>query len=172
MLSSFSLAAAKRSTKASCRLLSTIGTPVARKAAASVAQPLDDGDTAVHRLLKGRYPLDEHTYTPGGLRTLGAVLPNVDLREDFTEEDMEVLRQASHDAGGILVFPDREWSPVALCPPPSHFTPLFTIPSHFFVFLHFPPSISSLAALSHPYRLRGRHDSPRTRRVWKEAWRV
>jgi taurine dioxygenase len=56
------------------------------------------------RLLEGRFDLDHHT---GGLRGLGAVLPNVDLREDFNEEDISILKRASNDAGGIIVFPDQ-----------------------------------------------------------------
>jgi taurine dioxygenase len=38
---------------------------------------------------------------------LGVTLPNVDLREDFSHEDYEVLKQASDDAGGILVFTNQ-----------------------------------------------------------------
>eukprot|EP00967_Tisochrysis_lutea_P141934 scaffold261439_cov27-Tisochrysis_lutea.AAC.4 len=56
------------------------------------------------RLLEGRYPLNDR---PDNRPGLGAVLPNVDLTEDFSEEDMEVIRQASHEAGGILVFPNQ-----------------------------------------------------------------
>ena len=114
MLRSASSSLAK--TFQSRRLLSTIATPVASKASAAaatassaVAEPRHDDDFKSHRLLQGMYPLDDHTYTPGGLRTLGAVLPNVDLREDFSQEDIEVLQQASHDAGGILIFPNREY---------------------------------------------------------------
>ena len=36
---------------------------------------------------------------------LGCELPAVDLTESFSFEDLEVLKQASDDAGGILVFP-------------------------------------------------------------------
>jgi len=56
------------------------------------------------RLLEGRYPLNDR---PGGLPGLGAVLPAVDLTEEFTQEEIDVIQQASHDAGGIVVFPDQ-----------------------------------------------------------------
>lgn len=56
------------------------------------------------RLLDGRYSLNDR---PDNRPGLGAVLPAVDLTDDFSEEDMQVLRQASHDAGGILVFPNQ-----------------------------------------------------------------
>ena len=56
------------------------------------------------RLLEGRHGLKDRT---DGRPGLGAVLPNVDLTADFSEEDMQTLRQASHDAGGILVFPNQ-----------------------------------------------------------------
>ena len=48
--------------------------------------------------------MDHH---PGGLEGLGAVLPNVDLREDFSRDDIEVIKRASNEAGGILIFPDQ-----------------------------------------------------------------
>ena len=41
---------------------------------------------------------------------LGWELPNVDLTEDFSSEDIETLLQASADAGGILVFPNQKTS--------------------------------------------------------------
>lgn len=56
------------------------------------------------RLLDGRYSLNDR---PDNRPGLGAVLPAVDLTDDFSEEDMQVIRQASHDAGGILVFPNQ-----------------------------------------------------------------
>jgi alpha-ketoglutarate-dependent taurine dioxygenase len=56
------------------------------------------------RLLEGRYTLNDR---PDSRPGLGAVLPAVDLTDDFSEEDMQVIRQASHDAGGILVFPNQ-----------------------------------------------------------------
>ena len=35
-------------------------------------------------------------------KALGAELPCVDLRQDFSKDDFEVLKQASDDAGGVL----------------------------------------------------------------------
>lgn len=56
------------------------------------------------RILEGRYALNDR---PNGCPGLGAVLPNVDLTTDFSEADLQVLCQASHEAGGILVFPNQ-----------------------------------------------------------------
>ena len=40
---------------------------------------------------------------------LGCELPGVDLsRKDLTREDIEVLKQASDDAGGIVVFTNQK----------------------------------------------------------------
>ena len=73
------------------------------------------------RLLEGRAPLIQpHSQRPAGVideltgkvmratnDTLGAELPNVDLRQDFNFEDCETLKQACDDAGGILVFTNQ-----------------------------------------------------------------
>jgi taurine dioxygenase len=41
-------------------------------------------------------------------KALGAELPCVDLRQDFSKDDFEVLKQASDDAGGVLVFTNQD----------------------------------------------------------------
>jgi len=38
---------------------------------------------------------------------LGSELPEVDLRQEFSAHDLETLKQASDDAGGILVFTNQ-----------------------------------------------------------------
>jgi hypothetical protein len=74
------------------------------------------------RLLEGRRPLIQpHELRPAGVvdqltrqpvratfDDLGWELPNVDLTEDFTDDDIETLHQASDDAGGILVFTNQK----------------------------------------------------------------
>mmetsp|Transcript_108361 Transcript_108361/g.258588 ORF Transcript_108361/g.258588 Transcript_108361/m.258588 type:complete len:410 (+) Transcript_108361:168-1397(+) len=73
------------------------------------------------RLLEGRKPLMQ----PRDLRPAGTIdmltglevqttndklgweLPNVDLRQDFSSDDIETLMQACDDAGGILVFSNQ-----------------------------------------------------------------
>jgi len=42
------------------------------------------------------------------LDELGLELPNVDLTEDFSDDDIETILQASDDAGGILVFSNQK----------------------------------------------------------------
>ena len=73
------------------------------------------------RLLEGRKPLmqpwDERPkgtidmLTGEEVKTknlkLGVELPNVDLRQEFSDEDIETLMQASDDSGGILVFSNQ-----------------------------------------------------------------
>lgn len=39
---------------------------------------------------------------------LGRELPNVDLTQEFSAEDIETIKQASDDAGGILVFTNQK----------------------------------------------------------------
>lgn len=72
-------------------------------------------------LLEGRRPLIQpHDERPKGVIDmltgkeveatnvrLGLELPNVDLTQDFTLDDLEVLKQASDEAGGILVFTNQ-----------------------------------------------------------------
>ena len=74
------------------------------------------------RLLEGRAPLIQpHELRPKGIidqltgkeveignEDLGAELPNVDLRQEFTAEEIETIQQASDDAGGILVFTNQD----------------------------------------------------------------
>ena len=69
------------------------------------------------RLLEGARPLIQpHNERPKGTidmlsgklveatnDELGWELPNVDLTQDFSFEDIETLQQASDDAGGILI---------------------------------------------------------------------
>lgn len=76
------------------------------------------------RLLEGRQPLTQpHQLRPAGVidqltlrpvvsefDSLGWELPNVDLTENFSDDDIEVLHQASDDAGGILVFSNQKES--------------------------------------------------------------
>ena len=76
------------------------------------------------RLLEGARPLIQpHDERPQGTidmlsgklveatnDDLGWELPNVDLTENFTDEDLETLQQASDDAGGILVFTNQKES--------------------------------------------------------------
>jgi len=54
--------------------------------------------------------VDQLTGTPveAWFEELGWELPNVDLTEDFSDEDIETLHQASDDAGGILVFSNQK----------------------------------------------------------------
>ena len=73
------------------------------------------------RLLEGKAPLIQpHELRPQGIidqltgnevasynDSLGSELPNVDLRQDFTPEDLEALKAASDAAGGILVFTNQ-----------------------------------------------------------------
>ena len=40
--------------------------------------------------------------------SLGLELPNVDLRQEFSAEDLELIKQTSDDAGGILVFTNQD----------------------------------------------------------------
>jgi hypothetical protein len=44
-------------------------------------------------VLDGRYPIDT---MPGGLRGLGVALPNVDLTEPLSPEEVEVRQLAEH----------------------------------------------------------------------------
>lgn len=39
---------------------------------------------------------------------LGVELPNVDLTQEFSRDDLETLKQASDDSGGILVFTNQK----------------------------------------------------------------
>ena len=39
---------------------------------------------------------------------LGWELPNVDLTQEFSHDDLECLHQASADSGGILVFTNQK----------------------------------------------------------------
>ena len=73
------------------------------------------------RLLQGSRPLIQpHAQRPKGIidqltgrevaatfSELGRELPNVDLTQAFDEADIEALKQASDDAGGILVFTNQ-----------------------------------------------------------------
>ena len=74
------------------------------------------------RLLEGRAALIQpHELRPKGIidqltgkeveignEDLGAELPNVDLRQEFTADEIETIQQASDDAGGILVFTNQD----------------------------------------------------------------
>lgn len=95
-----------------------------RGGAARVHASLAAVDYGCHsaRLLQGRRPLIQpHELRPKGVvdqltgrpvsatnDRLGAELPNVDLSQSFTAEELETLKQASDDAGGILVFTNQK----------------------------------------------------------------
>jgi len=73
------------------------------------------------RLLQGAKPLIQpHDLRPVGLLDqlhkkpveatfdgLGVELPNIDLRQDLSPEDIEVIKKASDDAGGIVVMTNQ-----------------------------------------------------------------
>jgi len=85
---------------------------------------LAQAPTRASRLLEGRRPLIQpHDLRPAGVLdqltlepvratfdSLGWELPNVDLTEDFSDDDIETLHQASDDSGGILVFTNQKES--------------------------------------------------------------
>jgi taurine dioxygenase len=89
-----------------------------RRLSTAVAREAD----GAARLLQGARPLIQpHSLRPQGTtdmltgrpvkatnESLGIELPNVDLTQDFSFEECEVLKQASDDAGGIVVFTNQK----------------------------------------------------------------
>ena len=89
-----------------------------RRLSTAVAREAD----GAARLLQGARPLVQpHSLRPQGTidmltgrpvkatnESLGIELPNVDLTQDFSFEECEVLKQASDDAGGIVVFTNQK----------------------------------------------------------------
>jgi len=88
---------AARCTRAEGRLLSPARLLAGRR---PLIQPREQRPAGIVDQLTGR--VVEST-----LDTLGAELPNVDLTEAFSREDVEALEQASDEAGGILVFTNQ-----------------------------------------------------------------
>ena len=89
------------------RLRSTIAAPSQRLPSSRLLegrkplmQPRDLRPEGVIDMLTGN-PVETHN------DSLGWELPNVDLTQEFSNEDMETLMQASDDSGGILVFSNQ-----------------------------------------------------------------
>jgi len=89
----------RKSTAAAYQAFDKFSSPLL-DGARPLIQPDDKRPQGIHDMITGK-PVEATNYN------LGVELPNVDLTQDFTDDDIELLQRASDEAGGILVLTNQ-----------------------------------------------------------------